>query len=167
MNGNYKRKNRPNKKGKFRQGYYKLENPEKYTGDPTEIIYRSTYEYKFCRYCDLTEEIVNWSSEPFSVKYYDPVNRKEREYHLDFFIRVAKNGTMTNYLVEVKPKDKLTPPVMESRQTLKALQQYNQDMEEFIINKAKKEAAEKYAHAMGYKYIIITEDFLFNKNVKS
>ena len=167
MNSNYKKSNKPTKRSRFRQGYYKLENHDKYTGDPSQIIYRSTYEHKFCRYCDLTNEVVNWSSEPFSIKYYDPVNKKEREYHVDFFIRVAKNGTMTNYLVEVKPKAKLQMPIIESRQTLKRLQQYNRDMEEFIITKAKKEAAEQYAHAMGYKYILVTEDFLFNKDGKS
>lgn len=164
MNSNYKNNHKPTKRSRFRQGYYKPENRGKYTGDPTQIIYRSSWEYKFCRYCDLTEAVVNWASEPFSIKYYDPVNKKTREYHVDFFIRVAKNGTMANYLVEVKPKDKLKMPVLESRQTLKKLKEYNIAMEEFIINKAKKEAAEEYAHAMGYKYIIVTEDFLYNKD---
>jgi len=164
MNNNYKKSNKPTKKSKFRQGYYKLENPDKYTGDPSQIIYRSSWEYKFCRYCDLTKDIVSWSSEPFSIKYYDPVKKKEREYHIDFFIRIAKDGTMTNYLVEVKPKAKLKMPVLESRQTLKRLKEYNYAMEEFIVNKAKKEAAENYAHSMGYKYIIVTEDFLFDRD---
>lgn len=161
MNRNYKSSNKPSKRSKYRQGYYKLENPEKYTGDPTQIIYRSSWEYKFCRYCDHTTEVINWSSEPFSVKYFDPIRKKEREYHIDFYIRVAKGGTMQNYLVEIKPKDKLKMPVLEARQTLKRLKEYNYAMEEFIVNKAKKEAAEAYAHAMGYKYIIVTEDFLF------
>ena len=167
MNSEYKKSNKPTKKSRYRQGYYKLENPDKYTGDPTQIIYRSSYEYKFCRYCDFTKEVINWASEPFSVKYFDPVKKKQREYHIDFFIKVAKGGTMLNYLVEVKPKDKLTMPVLESRATLKRLKQYNQEMEEFIVTKAKKEAAEAYAHAMGYKYIIVTEDFLYEQNGKS
>ena len=163
MSANYKDSNKPTKKSKFHQGYYKLENPDKYTGDPTKIIYRSSWEYKFCRYCDFTNEIVNWSSEPFGIKYMDPVNKKERTYHIDFFIRIAKNGTMNNYLIEVKPKAKLYPPVLEAKQTLKRLKDYNTAMEEFIITKAKKEAAEAYAHAMGYKYMIVTEDFLFDR----
>lgn len=167
MNSDYKKQNKPSKKTGYKQGYYKLENPKKYTGNPAEIIYRSSYEYKFCRYCDFTPEVVNWSSEPFSIKYMDPINKKERSYNVDFFIRVAKNGTMTNYLVEVKPKAKLQMPVLEAKQTLKRLEQYNADMEEFIINKAKKEAAEAYAHAMGYKFIIVTEDFLYKENDKS
>jgi hypothetical protein len=34
---------RPNKPDKYHQGYYKLQNPEKYVGNPNEIIYRSSY----------------------------------------------------------------------------------------------------------------------------
>jgi hypothetical protein len=164
MSTNYKDSNKPTKKSAYRQGYYKLENPDKYTGDPSKIIYRSSWEYKFCRYCDFTNEVVNWSSEPFAIKYLDPIKKKQREYYVDFFIRVAKGGTMSNYLVEVKPKAKLKAPILEAKQTLKRLKEYNSAMEEFIVNKAKKEAAEAYAHAMGYKYMIITEDFLFNKD---
>jgi len=166
MNSNYKNSNKPSKRSKYKQGYYRLENPDKYTGDPTKIIYRSSWEYKFCRYCDHTNEVVSWASEPFSIKYFDPIRKKQREYHIDFFIRVAKGGTMSNYLVEVKPKKKLVMPVLEARQTLKRLKEYNQAMEEFIVNKSKKEAAEDYAQAMGYKFIIVTEDFLF-ENGKS
>ncbi len=108
-NGDYKKRNKPTKKSRYSQGYYELINPEKYHGDPKQIIYRSSYEYKFCRYCDLTEGVVKWSSEPFSVKYYDPVNKKARNYHIDFYIRVKLEGSdkEVDYLVEVKPKNKL------------------------------------------------------------
>jgi len=164
MNDEYKRKNKPNKKSRYKQGYYKLKNPEKYIGDPTSIIYRSTYEYKFCRYCDLTPEILSWSSEPFSIKYFDPINKKERNYHIDFFIRIKKGDKTEDYLVEIKPSSKLVAPILEGRTTLKKLKQYNYELEEFLINKAKAEAAENYAKSMGYKYIIITEEFLKNMN---
>ncbi|MFM2010951.1 MAG: hypothetical protein RLZZ479_1342, partial [Bacteroidota bacterium] len=36
--------NKPSKKSTYRQGYYVLNNPDKYIGDPTKIIYRSSWE---------------------------------------------------------------------------------------------------------------------------
>jgi hypothetical protein len=40
-------------KGKYRPSY-----PQKYKGNPTNIIYRSLWERKFCVYCDLNENII-------------------------------------------------------------------------------------------------------------
>ena len=39
--------------------------PRKYKGDPTNIICRSSWENKFCSWCDLNENIVEWGSEEF------------------------------------------------------------------------------------------------------
>jgi hypothetical protein len=162
---NYKDVNRPNKKSKFRQGYYKPENLEKYTGDPTKIIYRSSWEYKFCRYCDLTPEIIKWSSEPFPIQYFDPIQQKQRSYFVDFYIRVkTRDEKEKDYLVEVKPKAKLRPPILEAKKTLKNVKEYNYLMEEFINNKAKKDAAEEFAKKINYKYMIVTEEFLWKQN---
>lgn len=156
----YKDRNKPSKKSKHSQGYYLLENPEKYTGDASKIIYRSSYEYKFCRYCDLTTEVITWSSEPFSVKYYDPVNKKLREYFIDFYVRTGKLGTIKDFLIEVKPKSKLIKPVFEGKQTFKRLKSYNDNVAEYLINEAKIKAGHDYAEQMGYQFLVVTEDFL-------
>ena len=37
---------------RFHQGKYKLRNPQKYKGDVSNCIYRSSWEYKFYVYCD-------------------------------------------------------------------------------------------------------------------
>ena len=42
---------------------YKPEYPRKYKGDASNIICRSSWERKFCRWCDLNENIVSWGSE--------------------------------------------------------------------------------------------------------
>jgi hypothetical protein len=165
----YKDVNKPNKKSRFKQGYYKPENVEKYTGDPTKIIYRSSWEYKFCRYCDATPQILNWSSEPFPIRYFDIVKQKERSYFVDFYIKVETvDGKIKEYLVEVKPESKLKPPVFPPnlKQTLKRLKQFNDLQLEFINNKTKKDAAEAYAASMGYKYMIVTEEFLDKQNIQ-
>lgn len=163
---NYKDRNKPNKTGKYIQGYYELQNPKKYTGDPSKIIYRSSYEYKFCRYCDLTPEVVTWSSEPFSVKYYDPISNKQREYFIDFYIRTGKGGSFKDYLIEVKPKEKTKKPVFKGKQTLKRLKNYNEEVAEYVVNEAKVKAAKQYAKNMGYKFLVVTEDFLDQQNLK-
>lgn len=165
----YKDVNKPNKKSKFRQGYYKPENLDKYVGDPTKIIYRSSWEYKFCRYCDATPQILAWSSEPFPIRYYDMVKQKERSYYVDFYIKVETfDGKIKEYLVEVKPESKLKPPVFppNQKQTLKRLKQYNDLQMEFLNNKTKKDAAEAFAATKGYRYMIVTEEFLNNQNIQ-
>jgi hypothetical protein len=165
----YKDVNKPNKKSKFKQGYYKPENIEKYKGDPTKIIYRSSWEYKFCRYCDATPQILEWCSEPFPIPYYDIVKQKDRLYYIDFYIKVqTKDNNVKSYLVEIKPSSKLNPPVFPSnlKQTLKRLKQYNYELMEFLNIKAKKDAAEAAAMISGYKYMIITEEFLDQQNIQ-
>ena len=43
---------------RYHQGKYSLINENKYTGNPTEIEYRSSWELAFCRFCDLNDKIV-------------------------------------------------------------------------------------------------------------
>ena len=52
-------------KSRFKQGVYKCKNPQKYKGDPTGIVYRSLWELKFMKYCDLNEKILDWSAPRF------------------------------------------------------------------------------------------------------
>ena len=47
----------------YKQGKFKPKHPEKYNGDPTNIVYRSSYELKMFHYCDLTENIISYQSE--------------------------------------------------------------------------------------------------------
>lgn len=164
----YKDTNKPKKDSKYSQGYFVPENKDKYVGDITKIIYRSSWEYKFCKYCDLTEAIEKWSSEPFPIKYYDPINKKKRSYYVDFYIKLKLvNNEYKDYLVEVKPKSKLTPPKQNfQRSTLKKVKEFNYLLEEYIINKAKKEAAEEFAKTINYSYMIVTEEFLTSQKFK-
>ncbi len=152
---------KPTAKSKFRQGYYLLNNPEKYIGDPTKIIYRSSWEYRFCKYCDDSSNILKWSSEPFPIKYFSPVDHKEHNYYIDFYMRLVKDDKEVYYLVEVKPEGSLKKPVFEGIQTLPKLKNFNYAAKTWIINKAKFSAAKVYAESIGYKFVIVTEEFLF------
>ena len=39
---------------------FKPSNPQKYQGDPENIICRSSWERKFCNYCDTNPNILKW-----------------------------------------------------------------------------------------------------------
>jgi hypothetical protein len=153
--------NKPTAKSGFRQGYYALNNPDKYIGDPAKIIYRSSWEYRFCRYCDLTESVIKWSSEPYPIKYFSPIDQKEHDYYIDFFMRTIKNDKEEDFLVEVKPEASLKKPVFEGIQTIQKLKNFNYAAKTWIVNAAKFAAAKKHAESIGYKFVVVTEDFLF------
>ena len=54
---------------KYNQGFYNLMNPDKYKGDPGRVIYRSSWEFAFCKYLDTTESILKWSCEQPIITY--------------------------------------------------------------------------------------------------
>ena len=163
---NYKQNHKPNFNTAFKQGYYTLINHEKYIGDPMQIIYRSSWEFKFCKYCDLTEDIVKWSSEPnfppFPIRYMNPVSQTERNYYVDFYLRLRdENNIEKDYIVEVKPNNHLRlPNPIKGNKTLKKLKSYNYLLESYLVNEAKSIAAQEFARNLGYEYMIVTEDFL-------
>ena len=37
---------------KYHQGTYKVKDPNKYVGDPNNIVFRSSWELKFMNWCD-------------------------------------------------------------------------------------------------------------------
>jgi len=61
------------------KGRFRPKNPSKYKGDPSNIIYRSLWEFKFFRYVDMHPDIIWWQSEEVIVPYY---SRKHRRDHL-------------------------------------------------------------------------------------
>ena len=84
---------------------YKPSYPSKYKGDPNNIICRSSWERKFCRYCDLNESVISWGSEEFWIPYLSPVDNRVHRYFPDFIMKIKENtGAIKTYVVEVKPK---------------------------------------------------------------
>jgi len=148
----------------FVSGRYKLKNATKYIGEPDKIIYRSSWERKFCVFCDTSQKIMRWSSEPFAIKYISPIDKKIHEYFVDFYIKIEqRNGLIEEYLVEVKPKAQLQKPVPPKKNTLKMVKVYNEQVKTYLVNVAKFAAAKSMAAKRGYKFLVVTEDFLFNK----
>lgn len=154
---------KPNPKSGFRQGYYKPKYPSKYNG-PLPIIYRSSWERKFCHWCDHNEEVISWMSEPFAVKYFNILDNKFYRYFPDFYFKlnrgVDENGKsiIENYVVEIKPKSQLQKPKEPKRKTKKALANYKIGYETYVRNLCKNEALKKAASHGNFKIMLLTED---------
>lgn len=156
------KKLKPN--GKFKSGKYYPQNPEKYIGDSYNIIFRSSWESRFCQYCDMNPNILKWSSEPVSIEYWSPIDKKTHKYHPDYYIKVKKvDGTTEDWILEIKPEKQYSihkKPVLEGRITEKKLKSYNDQMKVWIVNRAKFEAAMRFAKSIGYRFGTIDETFI-------
>ena len=136
---------------------YRPYNPEKYKGDPTNIIFRSSWEKIVMKYCDLNPAVIKWSSEEFFIPYRNPFDRKIRRYFPDIYIKYKdKHGTITETVIEVKPKKYTQAPRKPKRVT----KDWKYTTEQYIVNRAKWDATEIYCKKKGYKFRIITEDVL-------
>ena len=86
------------------KGKYRPEYPKKYKGDPTNIIYRSLWERKFMRYCDLNESVYQWQSEEFAIPYKSPLDNRYHRYFPDFFVKyIDSTGNKRIMVIEIKP----------------------------------------------------------------
>ena len=137
-------------KGKFRPNH-----PEKYRGDAGNIIYRSSWEWKFMDWCDKNPSIVSWCSEEVRVRYYDPVQKKTRTYYPDFYVKVKRHdGIIMEELVEVKPAKQVKgPPVNPKRKTRGWLN----EVYTYATNQAKWKAAAEWCENRGMNFRVITE----------
>ena len=124
--------------------------PEKYTGDPTNIIMRSSWETRFASWCDKNPSVLKWSSEETVIPYRCPTDNRIHRYFVDFKITVSTGKT---YIIEVKPAAQTQPPIYPGRQT----QRYITESLTFMKNQAKWEAAIEYARDRGWEFKIITE----------
>jgi hypothetical protein len=139
------------------KGKYKPENPQKYKGDPTNIIYRSLWERKFMLYCDKNLNILEWGSEEIALPYRSPLDNRVHRYFPDFYIKVKEsNGQIKKYLVEIKPKKQTVEPQIKQRKT----KQYIYEVTEWAKNQAKWKAAREFCEDRQWQFKIVTEDDL-------
>ena len=140
------------------KGKFKPKNPDKYTGDPTNIIYRSLWERRFMVFCDIKDSVLEWSSEELFIPYKSPIDSRMHRYFVDFVIKTKnKKGFTETRLIEIKPKKQCSAPDKPSRKT----KRYLNEVKAWCINSAKWNAAKEYADNRGWKFQIITEDILF------
>lgn len=141
----------------FHKRKFRPLNPEKYIGDPTNIIMRSSWETRFASWCDRNPDVIKWQSEETIVPYRCPTDNKIHRYFIDFRVQVStKQGNLKTYLVEIKPDRQTKPPEFPGRQT----KRYITESLTFIKNQAKWKAAKQYALDRGWEFIILTENHL-------
>jgi len=153
----------PRKNSPYKQGYYTLQNLNKYIGDPGKIIYRSAWEKTFCIFCDLNTQVIAWSSEPIRIPYQHPILNVQKPYNVDFYFKIKKtDNIIKEYIAEVKPAKKIKKPEMPpGNVTQKRLNGYIAQMQEYSINMFKFKAAQEWAIQRGWEFILITENFLY------
>lgn len=147
LNEAYKNKHKPQRKTdkqKFSQGYYvPMRHPEKCLS--RSCIYRSSWEEHFYDFCDRSDEIVRWATEPIAIEYLNPLANfkyceerhldwknpvywKRAKYYVDVWIELRRkdgNG-VRKIFIEIKPKNQaVAPPPLKPDAKMKDIKQYN------------------------------------------
>lgn len=141
----------------FSKGVFIPKNPEKYQGKG-KIIWRSSWEMRFCMFCDENASVKQWASEGIKIPYLDPITGKKRHYTPDFLIKyVDRNGTEINELIEIKPMNQTS---------LKAAGKSKRNQYAAIINEAKWKSAEAFCKQSNIAFRVITELEIFQNGKK-
>ena len=112
------------------KGKFTPKNPSKYKGNPTNIVFRSSWEKHLMIYLDSNSEIVQWSSEEIVIIYTSPLDRRRHKYYCDFWIK-RKDGSCS--MIEVKPYKETQEP--KNRSSKKS---YIHEVTTYLVNKAKR-----------------------------
>lgn len=140
---------------------YTIKNKKKYIGDSSNIICRSLWERRFCRYLDETPNVIRWSSEELSIPYKSPSDGLLHRYYPDFLIEIEKpNKVREIRLIEIKPLKQTIPP----KQGKKKKTSYINEGIVYAVNESKWKAASKYCEDRGWKFMILTEKDIFPEN---
>ena len=136
------------------KGKYRPSHPEKYKGNPMNIVYRSLWERKFMVYCDKNDNILEWASEEIAIPYRSPVANRVHRYFPDFYMKVKeRGGKIKRYVIEVKPAKQTKPPVKPKRQT----KGYIREAYEYAKNQAKWKMAREFCADRQWEFKVVTE----------
>ena len=128
--------------------------PSKYQGNAKYIICRSSWERKFCQWCDMNNSIISWASEEFSIPYLSPKDNRVHKYYPDYLIKVKeKNDMIKTYVVEVKPYKQTRPPKTPKRKT----KSYLTECVTYAVNQAKWKAAKEFCEDHRIEFKVVTE----------
>lgn len=143
---------------KYHQGKYKPKNVHKIIGDPTKLIYRSSWEKKLAIKLDHNSSVKQWGMECLAIPYISPIDNLPHRYFIDFVVdAVKKDGTVVRTLIEVKPYKEQFPPVKGRNKTvyLKALKTY-------MVNQAKWKYARSLCAKKNWRFVVCTEKDLYH-----
>lgn len=142
----------------YKQGFFIPMNPKKYTGDISNIVYRSSWELRTFQWADLNQSVLQWSSEETVIPYVCETDNRLHRYFVDMKLKIkGSDGVVKDYVVEIKPYAQTLPPKFPGRQT----KRYLEEVETFIKNQSKWKAAKEYAKERNMQFVILTEKELF------
>ena len=81
------------------KGLFKPQNLAKYMGDPTKIVFRSSWELKFMSYLDQHTDVIYWQSEELFIPYKSPVDGKYHRYFPDFLVKKKESDGVMKYIL--------------------------------------------------------------------
>ena len=148
---------------KYYRGRFVPHNPSKYNGNPTNIIYRSSWEFRVMRYLDENSSIVQWSSEELAIPYVSPLDGRVHRYFPDFIVKIERDSNPTTiHMIEIKPAAQTKIPTVR-KTSQPVTRKYITEVMTYGVNNAKWQAATEYCNDRGWKFIVITERELFGK----
>jgi hypothetical protein len=113
------------------------------------------------KFCDTTENILEWSSEEIAIKYFSPIDKRYHRYFVDFWIKIQeKNGEIKCKMVEIKPFKQTQQPKQPKRQT----KSYLSEVKAWVINNHKWKAAESYCKSRNWDFLVLTEKHIFKQD---
>jgi hypothetical protein len=137
-------------------GVFKPRNPQKYIGDTSKIIFRSSWELRAFNFCDLNINVLRWASEEIAIPYVKPTDKKIHQYFPDLFIEAKTlSGGIKRFIIEIKPEKEA------SAMSAKSLY----DKLSLVINRAKWEAAVAFCKRNNIEFKVLTERQLFKGGI--
>lgn len=140
------------------RGRFVPKKPEKYVGNVSRVIFRSSWELRFMQWLDTNNAVKKWGSEELSIPYVSPTDGKVHRYFPDFIIMYQdQTGILKRELIEIKPyKQSVQTPKMSDAEKLV-----------LAINEAKWAAASDYAQKNGALFRVLTEKTIFAHGQKA
>ena len=139
------------------KGRFVPKNPQKYKGDPTKIVYRSSWELRFMKLLDERDDIIQWASEELAIPYKSPIDGKWHRYFPDFLVRMRdRSGNIVVKMIEIKPRAQAVPPKPKAKGS-KPTKKYLQEVATYGINNAKWLAAKDYCEDHRWEFVVLTE----------
>jgi hypothetical protein len=141
-----------NKYKSAKKGIFKPKNPHKWVQN--KIIFRSNIERKYFSYFDVNPKVILIASERIVIPYFDPIKNKLRKYYVDLIIKYQdKNQNIKVKLIEIKSSGEVNPPKKPKRIT----NNYKQSVMTYLTNKAKWDAATKWAEKNNFEFVVLSE----------
>lgn len=129
-------------------------NPGKYAGNPDNILWRSSWEFRVMKFFDSSIAVIKWGSEELRIPYIKPTDGRVHNYFPDFVVVYRdKAGEVKKEIVEIKPLKESVP--------LKA--KTDRDKVAMAINLAKWDAASRFAQRNGMMFRVLTEQTIFKQ----